>query len=113
VRGAATALVETLNVADVPFAATVTVAGTTAAGSVLDNDTSTPDAAAGPVRTTVPVDPEPHVTDVGLKDRLERAGGLTVKGAVFVTVPAIAVIVAVVQVPTGIVVTVNVAVVAP
>lgn len=110
--GVATAVVEMLKVADVAFAATVTVAGTTADGA-LDRETTTPPTAAGPVRPTVPVDPVPQVTDVGLTDRLERAGGLTVRAAVFVTVPAVAVIVAVVQVPTGMVVTVNDAVVAP
>lgn len=109
----ATAVVETLNVADVAFAATVTVAGTTAAGSVLDRETTTPPAPAGPVKPTVPIDPEPHVTGDGLTDKLEMAGGLTVRAAVLVTAPAVAVTVAVVQVGTGPVVTVKVAAVAP
>jgi len=109
----ATAVVETLNVADVAFAATVTVAGTTADGSLLDRETTAPPIAAGPVRLTVPIDPVLQGINVGLSDTLETAAGLTVRLAVFVTVPAVAVIVAVIQVPTGIVVTENVAVVAP
>jgi hypothetical protein len=63
-----TGLVDTVKLALVAPAATVTVAGTVAtAVSLLESVTSTPPAGAGVIRLTVPVDAAPPVTLVGLR----------------------------------------------
>src|SRR5687767_4824747 len=62
---------------NVPFvwpAGTVSDAGTTAAGSLLERLTSKPPAAAGLVRCTVPVDESPPTTSVGLSVSVATAG---------------------------------------
>jgi hypothetical protein len=109
----ATAEVETVKFAAVAPWPTVTLAGTVAALLSLDRLTEKPPVGATLASTTVPNDAAPPVTLVGLRETLERVGGLIVRVAVFVTTPAVAVIVAVVTVPTAVVKTVNVAVVAP
>jgi hypothetical protein len=76
VLSAVTAVVVTLNVADVAPAATVTVEETAAAESLLESPTTDPPAGAGPVRETVPVELLPPTTLVGetLTDESEMAG---------------------------------------
>jgi hypothetical protein len=100
-------------VADVAPAATVTLAGTLAAPSSLDSPMAAPPAGAAELSVTVPEDDVPPPTVVGLRETLKRTGELIVRATVFVTAPALAVIVAVVMFATATVVTVNVAVVAP
>ncbi len=71
----ATGFVEIVNVAPEAPAATVTVAGTTAAATLpLDSDTTAPPAGAGPVSVTVPVEVLPPATPVGLTLREEIPG---------------------------------------
>ena len=62
-----TGFVVTLKVAVVAPAATVTLAGTMAADLSLASVITTPPAGAGPLIVTVPVDPVPPWTLVGLK----------------------------------------------
>ena len=110
---AATGLVVTVKVAVVAFAGTVTLAGTFAAAVLLlDSVTTAPPDGAGPVNVRVPVDEDPPIIEVGLKLTALRVAAVTVKLAVLVT-PKIAVIVTEVLLATGLVVMVNVAVVAP
>src|SRR2546428_10447125 len=78
---AATALVVTLKLALVPPAGTVTLAGTTAAGSLLESVTCAPPAGAGAFSVTVPVEGLPPVTLVGLTVSDETIGGITVSDA--------------------------------
>ena len=75
--------------------------------------TTKPPVGATPDSVVVPVDGVPPVTLVGLMETFERAGRLIVRGAVFVTPAAVAVIVAVVTLPTAAVETVNVVEVDP
>jgi hypothetical protein len=95
-------------------AGTVTEAGTVAA-PVFEEDsvTTTPPAGAGPVSVTVPVELLPPTTLAGATLAAERAGGVTVRTAVFVTPAETPVIVTDVEAATARDVTVNVAVVAP
>jgi hypothetical protein len=69
-----TAVVFTANVALVAPAATVTLAGTVAAGMLLERDTVAPPYAPGPLRVTVPVEGDPPVTLLGLSDRPVNVG---------------------------------------
>jgi hypothetical protein len=114
---AVTAVVFTVNVALVAPAATVTLAGTVAADALLERDTTAPLLGAGPLRVTVPVEEEPPVTLLGLSVIEESVGGVpagvTVSVAVFADVPKVAVIVAEVEEVTVLLLTVNVALVAP
>lgn len=108
----ATPLVVTVNVAEVAFAATVTLAGTLAAAVLLlDRLTTAPPAGAGPVNITVPVEDVPPITDEGLTPIVVRVGGVTVKVVVRV-LPRVPDIVGEVVVVTGLVVALNVAEVA-
>ncbi len=77
----------TANVAVVPPAPTVTVAGTVAAAVLeLDSETTTPLEGAFPFRVTVPTElAEPPTTVAGARLTTESAGGLSVRFAVFVT----------------------------
>jgi hypothetical protein len=70
-----TALVVMVNEAVVAPAATVTLAGTcTADVLLLDSATTAPEAGAGPLSVTVPVEEFPLITDVGLTEmRLSTA----------------------------------------
>src|SRR5262245_18168997 len=114
----ATVLVETVNVALVAPEATVTLAGTVAALVLeLESVTTSPPAGAALVSVAVPVEELPPVTPVGLSEiELRLAGGgtgFTVRVAVRVFAPCVAVIVTAVEVATELVETAKVAVVAP
>ncbi|HEV8636851.1 MAG TPA: hypothetical protein VG370_21745 [Chloroflexota bacterium] len=117
---AVTDVVETVKVALVAFAGTVTLAGTVAAAALLDSATANPPAGAAAVNVTVPCADAPPATLVGLTDTAESAAagggggaGVTVSDAVLVAPPNAPVIVTGVDAPTALVVTVNVALVAP
>ena len=84
---AATALVVTLKPALVPPAGTVTLAGTTAAGSLVESVTCAPPAGAGAFSVTVPAEGFPPVTLAGLRASEETIGGITVSEAVCVAPP--------------------------
>jgi hypothetical protein len=102
------------NVAVVAPAATVTLAGTVATEvRLLDSVTTIPPAGAGPFSVTVPVDGFPPCTVLGLRVRVDNVGALTVRVARRVVPRYVAEILAEVLLATGVVVTVNVAVVAP
>jgi hypothetical protein len=77
----ATAVVVTENVAVVCPAATVTLAGTAADVLLLPSATTAPPVGATALNLTVPVEPAPPVTVVGLNDTEEITGGFTVRGA--------------------------------
>jgi hypothetical protein len=80
----ATGLVDTVNVAVVSPAATVTLAGSVATvGLLLASVTTAPLAGAGPLSVTVPFDEVPPVTVVGLRLTPLGAGGVTVSPAVW------------------------------
>lgn len=70
-----TADVVVVNVALVPPAATVTLAGTLAAAWLLDSDTTAPPAGAALVNMTVPVDVFPPTTVEGLTATADNAAG--------------------------------------
>ena len=111
---AVTALVAIANVALVAPAATVTLAGTVAAVLLLESVTASPPAGAALVSVTVPCEAVPPVTLVGFTDTAEsEAGGDTVNTALRVAPPNVPLTVADVEALTGVVLTVNVAVVAP
>jgi hypothetical protein len=110
----ATGLVVTVKVAVVVPAATVTDAGTWAAAVLLEvNVTTAPPAGAGPSRVIVPVEGAPPTTEIGSRPTEVRAGAVTVKVAVRVTLLKTAVIVTSVSALTPAVAAVKVAVVAP
>jgi hypothetical protein len=110
-----TAEVATVKVAVVAPAGTVTLPGTVAAAVLLDaSDIDTPPAGATAPSVTVPIEVAlPPMTLVGFSVSPEGASGATVRLAVRVTAPALAVIVTVVPEATGTVVTGKVALVAP
>jgi len=111
-----TALVLTVNVALLAPAATVTLAGTVAVDVLLERETVAPPAGAGPLSVTVPVEGDPPVTLVGFsvsKERVGRACGSTVSEAVLVTPAYDAEMVTGVDAVTALVLTVNVALLAP
>ena len=83
----ATGLVLRLKLALVPPAGTVTLEGTTAAGSLLESVTCAPPAGVGAFSVTVPVEGLPPVTLVGLTVSDETIGGITVSVAVRVAPP--------------------------
>lgn len=109
-----TGLVLTVKVALVNPGDTVMLDGTVATEVLLlESATTAPPADAGPVRVTVPVEELPPVVLDGFNVSEVRTGGSTVIVAVCVTPPNAAVITAVVADATGVVVTVNVALVVP
>ena len=83
----ATAPVPRLKLALVAPAATVTLAGTVAAGLLLESGTCAPPAGAGPFSVTVPAEGLPPVTLAGLRASEETIGGITVTEAVCVPPP--------------------------
>jgi hypothetical protein len=108
-----TAVVETVKVPVVAPAATVTVAGTVADGSLEDKATERPPVGAAPFSVTVPLEDVPPLTVVGFRASFVATGGWTVNAAETGVPLLVAVIFPVVLDPTGVVVTVNVPVVAP
>jgi hypothetical protein len=76
-----TAVVVMEKVAEDRPAAKVTEAGTVAAALLEDRLTTLPPVGAMPVRVTVPVEPVPPVTEVGLIVTDESCGGFTVSAA--------------------------------
>lgn len=103
-----------MKVADVDPAATVTLAGTVAAlVLLLESPTATPPVMAVPVKATVPVEVAPETTVEGLNVTDEGTAARTERTAVLVTLLKSAEIVDDALAPTGMLVTVNVAVVAP
>src|SRR2546421_547687 len=110
---AATALVVMLNVALVAPAATVPLAGTDAAGSLLDSAICVPPVGAGPFRVTVPEAGVPPVTLAGLIASDEITAGTTVSEALCVPPPYEPEMVTAVDVATALVVTLKLALVAP
>jgi hypothetical protein len=73
---APTAVVVTVNVADVEPAITVTEAGTVALLMLEASATAAPPVGAGPLKVTVPVDELPPITDVGLSLTPIRPAGV-------------------------------------
>ena len=98
-----------MNVAVVAPAATVTLEGTVAAALLDANVTVSPPAGAGPVSVSVAVEVPPPFTEVGESEIPDRVAGETIMLTDFVTVPRVAVRVAVVLAATGVVVIVKVA----
>ena len=77
--------VVTMNVAELPPAATVTLAGTLATeGLLLESTTTVPPAGAGPLRVTVPVEELPAFTVEGESVNDDSTGGLMVRAVVLV-----------------------------
>src|SRR5882762_4194976 len=105
----------TVNVALVAPAGIVTLAlaGTVAAGLLLESVTCAPPAGAGPFSVTVPVAGLPPVMLAGLMPSDEITAGTTVKAAVCVAPPDEPEIVADVDAATALVVTLKVALVTP
>jgi hypothetical protein len=110
---AVTVVVVTLNVAVVDPAATVTLAGTVADALLDSSVTTRPPAGAADVNVTVPVLAVPPVTDVGFKVTVLSTGAVIPRDADWLTPPSVVVIVLDVFAATAVVVTLNVAVVAP
>jgi hypothetical protein len=106
----ATPVVATLKVALELPAATVTLAGTVAAVLLLASETVTPPVGEIPFKVTVPVEETPPRTAVGFRvTELTCTAGIMPSIAVWVAPLNIAVIVAVVDAATALVVTVKVA----
>jgi|WetSurMetagenome_2_1015567.scaffolds.fasta_scaffold456403_2 hypothetical protein len=85
---AATALVVTVKTTLVPPDATVTDAGTVAAAVLpLVSATAIPSAGAAPLRVTVPLEFEVPITVAGFRVNPLRAGGFTVRAAVWLAPP--------------------------
>jgi len=105
----------TVNVVDVAFAGTVTLATTVATlGVPVVKVTTVPPDGAGPVSVTVPVEVSdaPPTIEVGLRDTDKTVGGVTASCPVAVAPLNVAEIFAVVAEDTVVVFTVKVAVVA-
>jgi hypothetical protein len=109
-----TALVVIMKLALVLPAGTVAFAGTRATEVLLlDNDTTIPPLGAGPLSVTVPVEVFPPTMVEGLEDMDISAGRFTVRVEDLLTPPYTAEIVTEVDVDTGVVVIVKVALVFP
>lgn len=101
-------------VAEVAPAVTVTTAGTVAADVLLEfSVTKIPPDGATPLSVTVPVEAVPPVTVVGYSDTPITAGAEMVSDAALDEVPNAAVIVAIVDVDTGLELIANAAEVEP
>jgi len=108
-----TPVVVIVNVAEVVPGATETDAGNIAVALLEVKFISVPPEGAGPFNVNVPVEEVPPTTTEGDNVRLVNAAGVTVSVVVTDELPRVAVIVAGVEDATAVVVTVNVAVVAP
>jgi len=108
-----TAIVFTVNVPVVAPPAIVIELGTVAEVELLVRVIERPVAGAAEPMVTVPVEGVPPITDVGLTVSDERVGAVIVSVALAEVLFAVAVMLAVEFVATGVVLTVNVAVVAP
>jgi len=95
------------------LAGTVTEAGTVAAGLPLVRAMLTPPTPAGPLSVTVPSELVPPTTELGTSEIPDKVPGLTVRIAVLLTLPRVAVIVGEDMAFTPTVVIVNVAEVCP
>ena len=82
---AATAVVFTVNVAELFPAGTLTVARTVAEELLLESFTVIPPVGAAPLRVTVPVELVPPVTEVGVRLTPVKAGAVSVSVAETVT----------------------------
>ena len=107
----ATGFVVIVKVALVPRPGIVTLAGTLAADELSLNDTTTPPLGAVPLSVTVPREADPPRTLAGLIKSVLNTGGVTVSTAVLVTPLLTAEIVTGVELATGFVVIVKVALV--
>lgn len=114
---APTAVVPAVKLAVVAPCVTVTVPGTVAAVLLLLSAIANPPAGAALVSVTVPCEDVPPATVVGFSDTADNdaggGGGVTVNVVVRVTAPALAVMVAAVDVVTETVAIAKVALVAP
>lgn len=110
---AATGIVVTVKVADVPPARTLTDEGTVARLVFDERPTEIPVLGAGPVRVTVPVDLVPPTTLAGLSVRPLKEGGSMVRVPVAELLPKVAVTMTGVDAPIAVVVAVKVAELAP
>src|SRR5437899_6535801 len=120
---AVTEVVVTVKVALVAPAGTMMVAGTVAALELHDSVTVPPPLSAGALKVTVPVAAVPPTTLIGLNDTVERtgpgggggdAGGGFRFRAARANIPSVVpVMMTCVATPTGLVFTVNVALVVP
>jgi hypothetical protein len=110
---AETAVVLTVNVAEILPAAIVTVDGTVALVLLEDNETTIPPEPASVLTATVPIEGDPPWTEVGAKLKPLSPVGVTVSAVVIVSTPKDAVMVAVDVVDTEEVDIVKVSVVAP
>ena len=110
---AETPVVTTLNVTDDWPPKTVTDVGKVTEERLLVNFTTTPASAAFPVKDTVPVEVDPPTTVVGFKVIPANTDGLIVNVAVLAFDPVPAVMVAIDEVETSVVVMANVAEVEP
>lgn len=108
-----TGVVDTLNVADVEPAGTVTVAGTVADALFEDIVQTTPPVGAGLLNVTVPTGALPPTTPLVLSVKLCRLWVVNVRAALADVLLAVAEIFAVAVAATTLVVTVKVADVAP
>jgi len=103
-----------VNVVPVLPSGTVTLDGmVTTAGVSLLSVTIAPPLGATPLKVTAPWDVVPPVTLVGLTERVINNGGFTVRVAVLVTPPYVAVMATGAEAVTGVVLIVNVALVPP
>jgi hypothetical protein len=84
---AATGVVVMEKVPVVAPAATVTLAGTPAAGLVLESTTDEPPTGAATLNVTVPVELAPPTRLVGTSASVDKTGGLMVSTAVCVAPP--------------------------
>src|SRR5213593_3265857 len=113
---AATEVVVTVKVALVAPAGTMILTGTVAAVELHASETVPPPLSAGALKVTVPVDAVPPTTLVGFKDTVERTGpgggGVSVRMACEIT-SSVPMKPTLVNTPTGLVFTVNVALIAP
>src|SRR5437867_1646899 len=119
---AVTEVVVTVKVALMAPAGTMILTGTIAAVELHESETVPPPLSAGALKVTVPVADVPPTTLVGLNDTVERAGpggggGGASGGCRFraarANTPSVPVMMTCVATPTGLVFTVNVALVVP